>query len=387
MSIYLVFMRVKDIVKKHEEWRSRCINLIASENVMSDEVRSLLTSDLGHRYSLRNYIDGNFYRGTRYIEELMNYGEDIACKLFDVKYSDLKSLSGHIAGLSVLMFLTRHGDSILVLDIESGGYPGYTKGYITSELGLNVDYIRCNDGELEFEDIDIRRYKAVVIAPSLVTFVPRIEELSKICKENDIPFIYDASHILGLIAGKVITITGIDFLLGSTHKSFPGPQGGIILTNRYKDISDFITLRTVDNPHYNRIAALIHAMEEMLEFGKEYAEQIVRNSKTLAKALDDNGIEVLGRELGYTETHQILLKPFKDAKEFTAKLEEANIIIDNGLRLGTAEITRRGMKENEMKYIAELIYKVYDNTDVSSIRKEIEGLASRFNAIHFTFNS
>ncbi|GIU72515.1 MAG: serine hydroxymethyltransferase [Candidatus Nitrosocaldaceae archaeon] len=379
-------MSVKDIVKKHEEWRNRCLNLIASENVMSDEVRTLLTSDLGHRYSLRHYIDDNFYRGTKYIEELLNYGEALACKLFHVKYSDLKPISGHIAGLSTLMFLTNYGDSILTLDIESGGYPGYTKGYLPNRLGLNVDYIKCNNGELDLDGIDVNKYKAVIIAPSLVTFPPRIEKLSKLCKDNGIPFVYDVSHILGLIAGNAIKVPDdIDIMLGSTHKSFPGPQGGIILMNRYEDLSDFITLRTVDNPHYNRIAALILAMEEMSEFGKAYAEQIVKNSKTLARSLDEKGIEVLGRELDYTETHQILLKQFDNAKEFIYKLEEANIIIDNGLRLGTSEVTRRGMKENEMKHIAELIYKVYDDADISTVRKEIEGLASTFNAIHFTF--
>ncbi len=126
-------------------------------------------------------------------------------------------------------------------------------------------------------------------------------------------------------------------------------------------------------------------MEEMLEFGKDYAKQIVENAKALAKALDEKGIVVMHKERGYTETHQILLKEFRDYKEFTRRLEEANIIVDNGFRLGTAEVTRRGMKEGEMRYIAELIYKVYDNANTDVIRKEIEGLASTFNAIHFTF--
>ena len=367
-------MTVKDIVKRHESWRSRCINLIASENIVSNGVKELLASDLGHRY-----YEHNFYHGGKYIEELLKYGEDLASKLFRAEHADLKPISGHIAGLSALLFLTKEGDSIAVLDRESGGYPGYTEGYLPDELGLRVEYI---------DDVSIDKQKAVIVAPSIVIFPPRIEELARACRDNKIPFVYDASHILGLIAGNAIKnpLEDVDIMLGSTHKSFPGPQGGIILTNeQYAKISDFMLWRSIDNAHFNRIAGLIYAMEEMLEFGREYAKQIIVNAKTLAKALDEKGIAVVGREKGYTETHQVLLEHFNDYEEFAMRLEEANIIVDNGFRLGTSEVTRRGMREDEMRYIAELIYKVYDNGNIDMIRKEIEGLASAFNAIHFTF--
>ncbi len=164
--------------------------------------------------------------------------------------------------------------------------------------------------------------------------------------------------------------------------------------DEHSTVSKYIPLKIIDNPHFNRIAALILAIEEMTSFGKQYARQVVANARALAKALDNNGIEVLGRKYGYTETHQVLLKPFDKANSFIRRLEAANIIVDTALRLGTCEVTRKGMKEKEMRYIAELIAQLYHargkkyfKTRILKVRKEIEDLALRYCKIVFTFNS
>jgi len=396
---------VTSMVLKHEGWRNRCINLIASENVTSQAVRTILASDLGHRYSLQGSIaKGNFYMGTRYIDEILEYGSRVAKKLFDAEYADLRPISGHACAIAALMSLTQKDDSIMSLSLENGGYPGYMQGYLPNRLNLRVHEIPFDFDRLQVnieecvERIYIVKPKVVVIAPSMITFATPLYKITHACKTVDSKLIYDGSHVLGLIAGKVFPNPmqeGADILLGSTHKSFPGPQGGIILPNdEHSTISKYIPLRVVDNLHFNRIAALILAMEEMLSFGEQYAKQTVSNAKALAKALDDNGVEVLGKKHGYTKTHQVLLKPFDGAKDFIKRLEKANIIVDTALRLGTCEVTRKGMKEQEMRHIAELIAQIYNvrdmkyfKTRILKVRKEVEELALRYSRIVFTFDA
>ncbi len=365
----------------------------------------MLASDLGHRYSLQNSIgEGNFYMGTRYIEEILEYGSRIAKKLFGAEHADLRPTSGHACAMAALMSLTQKDDSIMSLSLDSGGYPGYMQDYLPARLNLHVHEIPLNaekmqvDTDALIERIYDVRPKIVVIAPSMIIFATPLNKIVRACKEANSKLIYDGSHVLGLIAGKVFANPlkeGANMLLGSTHKSFPGPQGGIILSDdEHSTVSKYIPLRVIDNPHFNRIAALILAIEEMTSFGKQYARQVVANARALAKALDNNGIEVLGRKYGYTETHQVLLKPFDNANSFVRRLEAANIIADTALRLGTCEVTRKGMKEKEMRYIAELIAQLYHargkkyfKTRILKVRKEIEDLALRYCKIVFTFNS
>lgn len=392
-------------VLMHEGWRSRCINLIASENVTSPAVRTILASDLGHRYSLQDsIIEGNFYMGTKYIEEIVEYGNKIAKKLFNAYHADLKLTSGHACAIAALMALTKKGDSIMSLSLDDGGYPGYAQDYLPSRLNLHVHKIPFDDDRMQIDvDACVERIyevkpKMVVIAPSMITFATPLRRIVQACRNLNSKLVYDGSHVLGLIAGKVFPNPlqdGTNVLLGSTHKSFPGPQGGIILTDKeHSTISKYLPLRVVDNPHFNRLAGLIVAMEEMLQFGKQYARQVVVNAKTLAKALDDNGMEVLGKKYGYTETHQVLLKRFDGANNFIKDLEHANIIVDTALRLGTCEVTRRGMKESDMRYIAELIAQVYNarksksfKNRILKVRKEAEELASEHRKIVFAFDA
>jgi glycine hydroxymethyltransferase len=379
-------MHLADMVYKHEGWRRKCINLIASENVTSTAVRTMLTSDLGHRYSLHGISMNNFYMGTKYIEHMLEYSSAIARKLFDARYADLKLTSGHACALAALMYLTKNYDPIMSLRLENGGYPGYTQGYMPKRLGLRVHEIPFDDERMRIdvaecvERICSIKPKPVVIGQSMITFATSLRRIANACQEVDSKLIYDGSHILGLIAGRAFPnalCEGAGMLLGSTHKSFPGPQGGIILSDDEYPISGYIPLR-VDNPHFNRIAALILAMEEMLRFGRQYAKQIVSNARALAKALDDNGVEVVGKKHGYTETHQVLLEPDEPIRLAKA-LEKANIITDVATRLGTCEITRLGMKEGEMRYIAELIALVHNSigkrhfgTRILRVRKEVE---------------
>jgi glycine hydroxymethyltransferase len=393
-----------DNVLKHEGWRSSTINLIASENITSKAVRTVLTSDLGHRYSLKGSITkNNFYMGTKYLEEILDNGTMLAKKLFNAKHADLRPVSGHVSAMAVLMLLTREYDSIMSLNLQDGGYPGYTMDFLPNRLNLHIHEIPFDQERFRIdidacaEQIGILRPALVIIGPSMIIFPTPLHKIAKVCNEVGSELIYDGSHVLGLIGGKAFPnplTEGTHILLGSTHKSFPGPQGGIILTDKeHAIISDYLPLRIIDNPHFNRVAALSVAMEEMLVFGRKYAQQVVLNAKALARALDKNGIEVLGKKYGYTETHQILLKHFNGDYKFLKALESANIIADSALRLGTCEVTRLGMKESEMRYIAELIASVYRTmktrsfkTRIKKIKKETEEFVKKYNRIFYAFD-
>jgi len=220
-----------------------------------------------------------------------------------------------------------------------------------------------------------------------------VQELTKAACEVGSHIAYDGSHVLGLIAGKEFQDPlreGCSVLLASTHKTFFGPQGGIILADQEhgEAIKERIFPEFVDNAHWNRIAAMTLALAEMKTYGKEYAREVVRNAQTLAKALDDEGFPVACPHLGYTRSHQILLyhDDLKEGAAVTKRLEKANIIADKGVRLGVCEATRRGMKGEEMQKIATFIKRVVvDKEDPKRIKREIVNFVKEYQEAKFCF--
>ena len=146
----------------------------------------------------------------------------------------------------------------------------------------------------------------------------------------------------------------------------------------------------MDNAHWNRIAALTLALAEMKNFGKAYAEQVIRNAKTLAEALYDYGFPVTCQHLGFTQSHQVLLNygGFEQGRVIAEKLEHANVIVDCGVRIGTCEVARRGMREREMLKIAELIKRtVIDKEQPENVKREVAKLCTQFQKIKYCFEN
>ncbi len=207
---------------------------------------------------------------------------------------------------------------------------------------------------------------------------------------------YDGSHVLGLIAGGQFQSPldeGGSVLMGSTHKTFFGPQGGLMLYNDeelFSKIESKVFPGIVDNIHLNRVASLCYAIIELLKFGREYATQVVRNSQALAKSLDDLGVPVKCKKVGYTKSHQVLLDYNEEKSVRVANLlEEMDIIVDTGIRVGTSEVTRRGMKENEMEIIAQIMADALVRIkEKEEVRERAQKLAQEFNnSISFTIES
>jgi len=387
---------VLSLIHKHEKWRwEECINLIPSENVMSPAVRSLLSSDLGHRYTSTD----KFYMGTRFIDEIEQYGEKLAREVFRSETVDLRPLSGHIADLIFLACFTKPKDTILCVSSTDGGYPGIWKKGAPDFLQLKTVKFPFSKDKMNIkvdETVDLItqiRPKVIIFGASLFLFPQPVFEITSAIRELDIHVGYDGSHVLGLIGGREFQDPlreGVSALFGSTHKTFFGPQGGIILADREHGeiIKQRIFPAFVDNAHWNRIAALTLALAEMKTYGKMYARQIVRNAQTLGKALDEHGFPASGRSHGYTKSHQVFLDygGYKQGRLVARKLEKANIVTDCGVRLGVCEITRRGMKEEEVQEIAELIKRVViDDEEPPLVKRDVIRLVKEFREVEFCF--
>ena len=385
-----------ETARKHEEYRSRCINLMPSENSASREVLSLLSSDLSNRYTLklRGDVHGcfveNAYGGTRYTDAIEERAEELARKVYGCGGASVKPLSGHIAGMIMLLSTIKRGGRLLTISAEHGGYDGYMPDYMPDMLGYEVSFLPFDeergtlDTKASADAVREARPDLVLVGTSFFPFPYELGPIAEACGEVGAKLGYDGSHVLGLIAGGEFQRPfedGVDILMGSTHKSLFGPQGGMVLTREEKLIEkarENLTWRTLDNAHWNRIAALGQALLELQEFGKEYACQVVRNSKALAKALDEKGIPIRYKEHGYTASHQVLLDldaleehHGKSCADFSKLMEDSGIIVDCVARLGTAEVTRMGCKEREMDAIAVLMTRALGGDSVEKDAQEL----------------
>jgi len=245
---------------------------------------------------------------------------------------------------------------------------------------------------------------------SMTLFPLPVREMSQIIAEWDGKFIFDGAHQAGLIAGGQFQDPlneGAVILTGSAGKTFSGPQSGMILWNDSqltKPITDTIFPSLAATHQVNRVAALAVSAAEMIEFGKFYMAQIVKNSKALGKALDERGIPVLGAHKGYSQSHQVIarVKQFGGGLEVAHRLAQANIITNknlvpedkpedwdrpSGLRIGTIEATRLGMNEKDMETIADFIARVLvKNEDPESVGKDVVDFRLPRQILYYNFD-
>jgi glycine hydroxymethyltransferase len=385
--------RLGRAVRQHQEWRTKeCLNLIPSENHGSPQMRSMFLADLGNRYNAPD----KFYRGTRYSDELQSITEELARKVFNARYADVRPLSGHTADMAVLLSLTKQGDQILSVNPDNGGYPGITHLGLGKILRLENKYFPYDDNAV---NIDARASAPLMKDPKVVffgsSFIPFPHPAKQLSAQAGGVCVYDASHVLGLIAGGEFQDPlreGCSLMIGSTHKSFPGPQGGIVLSNdeeAFDSVSGKLIPGIVDNIHLDRVAALAVALIEMLQFGKAYAQAVIKNSKALAKALAAEGVKVRGASRGYTESHQVLLDYDQGRmKPLSTRLEQANIIVDEGGRIGTSELTRMGYGPNDMESVAELVgLVVLGKKPPDFVQKKVKSLVKQFQQPRFVLTS
>jgi len=373
--------RLASLVRAHDRWRGREVfNLLASENAVSPTARRYLSSDLAGRYTLplKLEVDGesvdNSYAGTRYTDQIERLADDAAARLFHAKYATTRPLSGHIAALSVLAPLLPRGSRLLAIPPEDGGYDGYAAGFVPAMLGYELAPLRAEGPGHRLEagsavrTITEARPNAVVLGQSFLLFPYPLREVVAAAHDVGALVLYDASHVLGLIAGGEFQDPlrdGVDVVFGSTHKSFPGPQGGVIFTDReelFRQIEPALVWRTFDNAHWNRLAGVAQTLLELERCGAEYARTVVANARALAAALAAEGVPLVAAEEGFTASHQIHLDRARLRAQFglgpgalARRLERQRLLIDLVGRIGLAEVTRLGLVPADMPRLARLL--------------------------------
>jgi len=385
------------LIGREEKRQRDNINLIPSENYTSKSVREALGSVLTNKYS-EGYPHKRYYAGNQFIDEIEELAIERAKKLFGVAFANVQGYSGSPANQAVYLALANPGDTIMGLALPHGGH--LTHGWsvnFSAKYYKSVQY--TVDYETERIDFESLRSLAEKHKPKLIwvgaTAYPRVFEWDKfksIANEVHAYLIADIAHIAGLIIAGAHTspVRFADVIVTTTHKTLRGPRGAIIMTNDAEiaeKINKAVFPGLQGGPHDNTTAAIAVALKEAStkEF-KQYGQQVVKNSRVLARHLLKEGFRLVS---GGTDNHMMLIdfgEKGPTGKEVQDSLNNSGIIVNrntvpretrkpfvtSGIRLGTPAVTTRGMKEKEMKSIGEMLGRVIKNLGNHKIETEIE---------------
>ncbi|MCX8184787.1 MAG: serine hydroxymethyltransferase [Sulfolobales archaeon] len=415
MSLPPESVKIVELTRNHNRWRRfECVNLIASENTMSPLAEAAYFTDMMHRYA-EGKPGRRYYQGNIFTDEVELLLMDLMSKLLKVKYVEPRPISGTVANAVVFRVLANPGDRALIAPVQAGAHVSHTKFGTLGALGIEQIELPF---DLDLWNIDVDRAvkmieeikpKFVTLGASVYLFPHPTKEISSAAHSVGARVVHDVAHVLGLIAGGKWPNPiheGADIATSSTHKTFPGPQGGVIFTDdeeMYKQVSKYVFPWFVSNHHLHRLPATAITAVEMMYFGEAYASQIVRNSKAFAEALAGEGFKVLAEHLGYTKSHTIVVdvRPQGGGARAAKLLEDANIIVNknllpwdppeavrdpSGIRLGTQEMTRFGMKEEDFRYLAKLIREVVvEGKDPREVRKKVVEFRKDFLEVKYGF--
>jgi glycine hydroxymethyltransferase len=376
-------------VARNEEWRGkRCINLLAPEAPTSPTVRALLSAEVGIRAAEGHIGSVNrWFAGTQHVDEIEALCIELLKKVFRARYADHRLMGSMIGNMAVYTALTQPGDVIMSVAQPFGGHSSNRVDGPAGVRGLKVVDVPFDPLELEV-DLDLFRKLAPLVRPKVVSlglsmtlFPFPIRAIREIVDEWGGYVYFDGAHQLGLVAAGLFQnalAEGAAVMTGSAGKTFSGPQSGIIVWNAPDltvPITNAIFPVLVATHQVNRVAALAVSAAEMLEFGQAYMGQIVRNAQALGDALHRRGIPILGAHKGYTRTQQVIadVRQFGGGIAVAQVLAQANIITNknliptdrpedwdrpSGLRMGTIEVTRLGMREEDMETIADFMARI-----------------------------
>lgn len=405
---------VRELTRKHSAWFKDCIPLIASENVMSPAAREVLNSDLSNRYA-EGLPGKRYYQGNIYVDQIETICEDLAREVFACRFADVRSTSGTVSNMAVLMALTKTRDKMTTVALSDGGHISHAKIGATGMRGIRTFNYPFDEKNMNIDIEGAKRLirevkpKVALFGQSVFLFPTPLDEMKDVFSEVGCSTWYDAAHVLGLIAGRKFQDPlreGIDVISGSTHKTLPGPQHGMILSDLTKDGLETSLRRGVfpgvtSNHHLHSVAALAVTLAETREFGEAYADQVIRNAKALGQGLFERGMEVLCEHLGFTESHTVVVdvEQFQGGAKVAKNLEAANIILNKnllpwdsdpvrpcGIRIGSQELTRLGMKEKEMAEVAELVARVVVKGQApEKVKPDVIDLKRQFTKVHYCF--
>lgn len=398
-------------IRKEEQRDKNTLHLTANEPYVSETAREFMSSRLADRYyfgsgdetGVVDFGPGTF-RGMPAIQAIVDKAEKAARQMLYASVVNLSSLSGIHAMMLAILSTTEPGDTIMSLDLAHGGH--FATKAVIKKTGRNHTATEYNFETLSFDIPKLSKKfgdsKAKVLYLDASYYITP-HNLSEIRSAlgNEAVIIYDASHTLGLIMGGHFQspfLEGADVICANTHKTLPGPQKGLIAF-RNKAFGDqanaIINAGLFSSPHTASMISLAVTILEMKEFGKAYARQIIANSNALGAALVARGYSVRKTPRGrYSDNHQIHLfsEEIGHYRELYAKLAANNITLtfDRPLggamfaRVGTQEITRRGMKEAEMEQIAEYLDATFRG---EVMPQKIQTFIAQFTSAHYSFDN
>jgi len=405
--------RIEKLVRRQNEWRLNCINLIASENTMSNRAREVMGSDFCHRYA-EGHPGERYYQGTEIIDEVEMRVKQHMKSLFDCKHIDVRPISGTIANDAVFSRFIKPGDIVMVNSTAGGGHISHHKHWSVGKYTSNiVNFPLTKDGyHIDVDEtvsmLNQIPVKFMIMGKSLYLFPDPVKELAPLCKKMGIKLIYDAAHVLGLIAGKRFQDPlreGADIVNASTHKTFFGSQRGIIFSNlndaEWKRIDKGAFPASSSNHHLDTLVSLAISTYEFMAYGEVYADRVIKNAKVLGSLLEQRGFSVEAKEFGYTESHQLAIDVSKIGcgDEVARVLKDNNIILNmnllpndpldrvtnpSGIRLGVQEMTRFGMGEKEMETIADFFKKCL--LDGKFVGDEVIEFRKNYQVVHYSFD-
>lgn len=370
------------------------LEMIASENIVSEAVMEAQGSVLTNKYA-EGYSGKRYYGGCEYVDMVEDLAIARAKKLFGAEHVNVQPHSGSQANFGVYFALLKPGDTIMGMNLSHGGHLTHGSSVNVSGTYFNiVPYgVSAETGEIDYEDM--RRIaleakpKLIIGGGSAYSRIIDFKKMADIAHEVGAIFMVDMAHFAGLVAAGVHPnpVEYADIVTTTTHKTLRGPRGGMILCKEQyaKAIDKAIFPGIQGGPLMHVIAAKAVAFGEALqpEF-KAYAKQVVANAKVLAKALQDDGFEIVS---GGTDTHVMLVDvrntglTGKEAEHLldevgitcnknTIPFDPASPFVTSGIRLGTPALTTRGLKEDDMKEIADIIALVLKNPQEEAKQKE-----------------
>ncbi|AAT75462.1 serine hydroxymethyl transferase [Mesoplasma florum L1] len=382
------------------------IELIASENYVSDAVLQLSGSILTNKYA-EGYPDKRYYGGCEFVDQIEKQGIELAKKIFNAGHANLQPHSGSQANEAVYRALLQNGDKVVSMSLDAGGH--LTHGYPINFSGNNYDFkfygVNRETEEIDFDEVRKvvleHQPKLIVAGASAYSRIIDFKKFREIADEVGALLMVDMAHIAGLVAGGAHPnpMEYADVVTTTTHKTLRGARGGMILSKAEigKKIDSSVFPGTQGGPLENQIAGKVQALYEAdtPEF-KEYVHQVVANSKAFAKALADNGMRLIANG---TDNHLINLD-VKNTLNVTGKdaekiLESIGIVsnknmipfdtekpfVTSGIRVGTAAMTTRGFKEEQFVEVAKIIasaLKDQSETNLNTLSKEVAKLCKQF---------
>jgi glycine hydroxymethyltransferase len=402
---------VEKLIKAEEKRQREGLELIPSENYVSEDVLTANGSIFTNKYS-EGYPGRRYYGGQDFTDAIESLAIKRAKKLFNCKFANVQAHSGAPMNLAVYAALLDPGDTVLGMDLSHGGH--LTHGHPLTLPAKIYNFVRYKmknpeTGEIDYEELRkvAKEKKPKIILAGFSAYSRNLDykKFVNIAREVGAITMADMSHIAGLIAGKALRNPfqdGFDIITTTTHKTMRGPRGGLILVRENEEIAKKIDKAIFPGiqggPHMHTIAAKAVAFGEALKPKyKIYAKQVLKNAKAMAEVFKKNKIRMIG---GGTDNHLILADVFGSLHisggEAEKALDEVGITLNknmiagdtrkpldpSGIRFGTPAITTRGFKERECKRVAELMIEVLKNKDnkkvKEKIRKEIKALAKKF---------